>query len=90
LTPGGDAGRQGATAADAAYTYAAGRPETEAPWQPRSFTWTCRSCDQAVSDRGLITGPSEDELGHGDGCPRLAAAITEWNAGLEADLEAEP
>ena len=88
LTPGGDAGQQDATAADAAYTYAAGRPETEAPWQPRSFTWTCRSCDQAISDRGLITGPAEDELGHGDGCPRLAAAITEWTAGLEAELEA--
>jgi hypothetical protein len=88
-TPGGDVGQQAATAADAAYTYAVGRPETEAPWQPRSFTWTCRSCDQAISDRGLITGPAQDEQGHVDGCRRLAAAITEWNASLEADLEAE-
>ena len=85
LTPGGDVGQQGATAADAAYTYAAGRPETEAPWQPRSFTWTCRSCDQAISDRGLITGPAEDEQGHSDGCRLLAAAVTEWNAGWEAE-----
>jgi hypothetical protein len=90
MIPGGDAGQLGATAADAAYTYAAGRPETEAPWQPRSFTWACRSCDQAISDRGLTAGPADDELGHAGDCPRLAAAVAEWNAGLDADLEAEP
>jgi hypothetical protein len=90
MTSGGDTGQQGATAADAAYTYAAGRPDTEAPWRPRSFTWTCRSCDQAISDRGLIAGPADDELGHADGCSRLAAAVAEWDAGLDADLEPEP
>ncbi len=83
LGPG--AGREGATAADAAYTYAAGRPDTEAPWQPRSFGWTCRSCDRHVSDRGLIQSPADDELGHAGDCPRLAAAVAEWDAGWEAE-----
>ena len=85
LAPNADADQAGLTVAEAAYTYAAGRPDTEAPWRPRSFLWTCRSCDQAISDRGLIAGPTDDELGHADNCPRLAAAIAKWNAGWEAE-----
>ncbi len=85
LTPGGDANHEGLTVADAAYTYAAGRPDTDAPWQPRSFTWRCRSCDQAISDRGLIAGPADDELGHTQDCRRLAAAIADWDASWEAE-----
>src|SRR5713101_4327583 len=50
LIPGRDADQEGATAADAAYTYAAGRPDTEAPWRHRSFHWTCRSCDQHITE----------------------------------------
>lgn len=85
VAPGADADQAGLTVAEAAYTYAAGRPDTEAPWRPRSFLWTCRSCDQAISDRGLIAGPADDELGHAGNCPRLAAAIAEWDAGWEAE-----
>jgi hypothetical protein len=85
VAPGADADQAGLTVAEAAYTYAAGRPDTEAPWRPRSFVWTCRSCDQAISDRGLIAGPADDELGHAGNCPRLAAAIAEWDAGWEAE-----
>jgi hypothetical protein len=81
--PGGDADQTGMTVAEAAYTYAAGRPDTEAPWRPRSFTWTCRSCDQ-----GLIAGPADDEHGHAENCSRLAAAIADWNTDLETELEA--
>lgn len=80
LVPGGGAGREGLTAGDAAYTYAAGRPDTEAPWQPRSFYWTCRSCDQNISDRGLVQGPADDEPGHAENCTRLGAAQASWNA----------
>ena len=92
LTPGRDPGHEGATAADAAYTYAAGRPDTEAPWRPRSFTWTCRSCDQPITDRGLIQGPADDELGHAHECSRLAEAIAAWDAeaaSWDAEWEAE-
>jgi len=60
LVPGGDADWAGATPADAANTYASGCPDTEAPWQPRYFVWTCRSCDKRISDRGLIQGPTDD------------------------------
>jgi len=84
-------GQDGATPADAAYTYAAGRPDTEAPWRHRSFGWTCRSCDQQITDRGLIQGPADDEPGHAGTCPRLAAAVAEWDAETawwEADWEA--
>jgi len=89
LEPGGD--ENGATPADAAFTYAAGRPESEAPWRPRSFWWTCRSCDSQITDRGLIQGPADDEAGHASGCRRLAAAIAEWDAETarwEAEWEA--
>jgi hypothetical protein len=86
--PGGDAGHTAMTAAEAAYTYAAGHPDTEAPWRPRSFTWTCRSCNQAISDQGLIAGPADDEHGHADDCSRLTAAVADWNTGLETELEA--
>jgi hypothetical protein len=85
LTPGGDADQEGLTVAEAAYIYAAGRPETEAPWRPRSFTWRCRSREQTISDRGLIAGPADDELGHTQDCQRLAAAIADWDAGWEAE-----
>jgi hypothetical protein len=85
LTPGGDADQQGATPAEAAYTYAAGRPDAEALWEPRYFYWTCRSCDQHISDGGLIQGPSDDEIGHAEGCRRLAQAIADWDANWEAE-----
>jgi hypothetical protein len=90
VAPNADADQTG-TVAEAAYTYAAGSPHTDtAARYGRSFAWTCRSCDQAISDRGLIAGPADDEPGHADGCLRLAEAVAEWNAGLDADLEAEP
>jgi hypothetical protein len=85
VVPGGEADQAGETIAEAAYTYAAGRPDPEAPWRPRSFPWTCRSCEHAISDRGLDNSPADDEHGHADNCPRLAAAIAEWDAGWEAE-----
>jgi hypothetical protein len=85
LTPGGDADQEGLTVAEAAYTYAAGRPDTEAPWRPRSFVWRCQSCEQAISDRGLVAGPADDEPGHAAGCQRLAAAVANWDASWEAE-----
>ena len=91
VSPDADADQTGMTVAEAAYTYAAGSPYTDtAARYGRSFLWTCRSCDQAVSDRGLIAGPVDDEQGHADGCSRLAEAIAAWNAELDADREAEP
>jgi hypothetical protein len=91
VAPNADADQAGLTVAEAAYTYAAGSPHTDtAVRYGRSFVWRCRSCDQAISDRGLIAGPADDEPGHGDGCLRLADAVAEWNAGLDADVEAEP
>ncbi|HVB41430.1 MAG TPA: hypothetical protein VNF47_01830 [Streptosporangiaceae bacterium] len=83
----------GATTADAAFNYAAGHPDTEAPWRPRTFSWTCRSCDQHISDHGLIQGPTDDEYGHARSCTRLAAAIAEREAEAarwDAEWEAEP
>jgi hypothetical protein len=91
VAPGADADQAGLTVAEAAYTYASGSPHTDTAIRyGRSFPWLCQSCDQAISDRGLINGPADDELGHAEHCSRLAAAVAEWNAGLDADLEAEP
>ena len=86
VAPNADADQTGLSVAEAAYTYAAGSPYTDtAVRYGRSFLWRCRSCDQAISDRGLIAGPADDELGHTKDCPRLAAAVAEWNAGWEGE-----
>src|SRR5262249_31074310 len=54
LVPGGGADQAGLTLAEAAFTYAAGNPNTDTAIRyGRSFLWRCRSCDQAISDRGL-------------------------------------
>lgn len=92
LAPGADADQVGQTIGEAAYTYAAGRPDTEtARHYGRSFAWSCTSCDHVVSDQGLCNGPAEDERGHGEGCSRLAATVAaadaEW-AAAEAEWEA--
>jgi hypothetical protein len=93
LAPGGEAGIAGSTVAEAAYSYAAGSPDTEtARRYGRSFSWTCGSCEGLISDHGLSNGPADDERGHADDCARLAATIAardaetaafdaEWEAG---------
>jgi hypothetical protein len=86
VSPDAAAGQAGLTVAEAAYTYAARSPHTDtAVRYGRSFFWRCRSCDQAISDRGLIAGPADDEPGHAEDCSRLAAAIAERDAGWEAE-----
>src|SRR5262249_11585401 len=91
ITPGADADQAGLSVAEAAYTYAAGSSYTDtAVRYGRSFVWRCRSCDQAISDRGVIAGPADDEVGHTGDCSLLAATVTESDAGLDAGLEAEP
>jgi hypothetical protein len=91
LTPGADADQAGLTVAEAAYTYAAGSPHTDTAIRyGRSFPWRCQSCEQVISDRGLIAGPADDEQGHGEQCPRLADAVAAWNADWDADPEPEP
>jgi len=92
LAPDGDADQTGQTIGEAAYNYAAGRPDTEtARRYGRSFAWTCPSCDRVISDRGLCNGPAEDERSHTEGCARLAATVArleaEW-AAAEAEWEA--
>lgn len=80
-------GPAGMTVAEAAYTYAAGSPNTPTAMRyGRSFRWTCRSCDQLIIDHGHIAGPAEDERGHAERCPRLTATIAAWNAEWEAEL----
>jgi hypothetical protein len=86
IAPDADAGQAGPTAAEAAYSYAAGNPYTDTAAQyGRTFPWRCHCCGQAVSDRGLIAGPADNEPGHAEHCPRLAAAITEWDTSWEAE-----
>ena len=91
ITPGATADQAGLTVAEATYTYAAGSPHTDTAIRyGRSFVWRCASCDQAVSDHGLIGGPHDNEIGHAEDCGRLATEAAEWDAGLDAELEAEP
>ena len=79
LAPEAGPDHEGPTVGDAAYTYAVGKRQSQPPWEPRYFGWTCRSCDQPIADRGLIAGPADDEPGHAQDCPRLTAAIVEWD-----------
>ena len=65
------------SAAEAAYDQVAGEPS----FRSRAFAWTCPACHGTVIDRGPEAGrPQDCEEGHADGCPRLAAAITAWDA----------
>lgn len=79
-----DADTAGESYAEAAYDYAAGQPDPDAPWRQRSFRWTCRACNQAIADHGIWNGPADDEQGHAQDCPRLAATIRKWDAHWEA------
>jgi hypothetical protein len=89
LTPGGEADLAGSTTAEAAYSYAAGSPDTEtARRYGRSFSWTCGSCEGLISDHGLCNGPADDERGHADDCARLAATVAAWDA-ESAEFDAE-
>jgi hypothetical protein len=50
------------------------------PWEPEYLGWTCRSCDQTITDRGQLSGPADDEIGHAEDCARHSAEIAAWNA----------
>jgi hypothetical protein len=77
--------RGGQSVAEAAYSVAAGNPDSEtARRYGRSFGWRCASCEGLVIDRGPFDGPVDAEPGHGDGCPRLAATVAAWEAEWEA------
>jgi hypothetical protein len=85
LKPGTDAQQTGDTPAEAAFTYAAGHPDTHyARTYGRSITWTCTTCDHTITDHGLANGPADDERGHTSNCQRLAATIADRNAEWEA------
>lgn len=92
LIPGGEPDLSGDTVAEAAYSYAAGSPDTEtARRYGRSVVWTCGSCEGLISDHGLCNGPADDERGHADDCARLAATVAAWDAesaALDAEWEA--
>jgi len=68
--------------AGAAYDYVSTGPD---PWT-RSFLWTCPACQGTVIDSGPEAGnPEDQEHGHATGCPRLAAAVTAWNASWDTE-----
>ena len=82
-----NAADQETSPSQAAYDHAAGNPRTDHSWSSRrSFTWICADCRNVISDRGPEAGHPEDaESGHGGHCPRLAAAITAWDAWRDAE-----
>ncbi|MGH9165674.1 MAG: hypothetical protein ACRDZW_09210 [Acidimicrobiales bacterium] len=49
-------------------------------------TWRCGDCDGLVLDRGPDAGhPVDAEAGHREDCRRLAAEVSRYVAGLDAD-----
>jgi hypothetical protein len=78
-------GSAGRTPAEAAFSYAAGDPDTHhARTYGRSIGWTCATCSKTITDHGLETGPADDERGHAPDCRRLARTIQAWQAEWEA------
>ncbi len=77
-----DGQRTGYDLAVAAYENVTGEPE---PSREASFYWRCPACEQEVSDRGPYENhPEDNEHGHADSCPRLAADIAAWQAERDA------
>jgi hypothetical protein len=78
-----DGSEAGISAAEAAYTYAAG---TSPAWH--SFAWVCPQCRATIIDRGPEAGhPADCEEGHADGCLRLGAAVTVWTASWDDEAD---
>jgi hypothetical protein len=71
--------QRGSGLGEAAWEYAA-EWSAYISGQPGVFRWTCPACGQVVSDRIGGHSPAEVELGHAEGCQRLAAAVAEWLA----------
>lgn len=74
----------GLSLAGAAYEYASAGPNA---WS-RSFLWACPACQGTIIDFGPEAGnPEDQEQGHAPDCPRLAAAVTAWNASWDTGDE---
>lgn len=55
--------------------------EHSRPFDDLAFPWTCPECGGLIMDRGPAGGhPEDDEPGHADTCPRLAAAVADYSA----------
>jgi hypothetical protein len=79
LGVGPDAIEDGVSVAEAAFSFAAGRPASS--WEELMVWWTCPACGETISDRGPgFEYPGDAEQGHAEDCKRLAAAITEHDA----------
>jgi hypothetical protein len=57
-----------------AFGYCAGLPRPPEFARPR-FLWDCRACGQTIADHGPAGSPACSQLGHADGCERLAADV---------------
>jgi hypothetical protein len=45
---------------------------------PRTYTWDCPACQQAVTDHGPYPDPARSEDGHDAACPRRTAELAAW------------
>jgi hypothetical protein len=70
--------------AETAYSYANPRGTRFARAEEAPFTWTCRTCNEAIADYGLTGHPAFDEQGHAPGCSRLLRTIRARQPELEA------
>ena len=62
LVPGREPDLAGETVAEAAYSYAVGRPDSQTAGRyGRSFSWHCASCDGLITDQGPFDGPVDAE-----------------------------
>jgi len=70
--------REGYDLAVAAYEHVVGKPD---PWHQPGFGWTCTGCGRSIFDRGPYDShPEDNEHGHGEACPHMAALVAAWQA----------
>ena len=77
--------REGQSVAEAAYSVAAGNPDSEtARRYGRSFGWRCASCDGLDHRPRTVRRACRCGARPRSGCPRLAATVAAWEAEWEA------
>lgn len=87
LGAGARASREGIGVDEAAFRISTGY--NSGPPGPAVFRWSCRGCGLLITDQGPRGGrPDDAQPGHGENCPRLAAAYTAWDT-RRADQDVE-
>ena len=76
----------GVTVAEPAFDYAAGPRIFNGWFDAPVFPWNCPTAARRSATADPPADFAKTEAGYGDGCRRLAAAVTEWQAARETGV----